>query len=148
LATQKKPRKEIKSFYFEKVIDSDLTNYEDLVESIIVQYPTCYLEVAHVHYYDGVLKTFPEIKSNQELLSIFEKHDKTKMGHMFFAYCDPSEPYEPITEYHCGVHLQPDNNTNQDEENYLVNPEPENEHVGIDKDFEEEPTALNMVLFF
>jgi hypothetical protein len=28
------------------------------------------------------------------------------MVHMFFAYCDPSEPYEPITEYHFDVHLQ------------------------------------------
>jgi hypothetical protein len=48
------------------------------------------------------------------------------------------------------VYLQPNSNTNQDEESYLVNPIPENEHVGIDEEnmyFEEEPTALNMVLF-
>jgi hypothetical protein len=48
------------------------------------------------------------------------------------------------------VDLQPNSNTNQNEESYLVNPIPENEHVGIDEEnmyFEEEPTALNMVLF-
>jgi hypothetical protein len=77
--------KEIKSFYFEKVINSDLTNYEDLVESVIVQYPPRYLEVTHVHYYDDVQKTYPEIKSDQELLSMFEKHDKTKMVDMSFC---------------------------------------------------------------
>uniref|UniRef100_A0ACD5UNB4 Uncharacterized protein n=1 Tax=Avena sativa TaxID=4498 RepID=A0ACD5UNB4_AVESA len=150
LGNPKTARKEIKTFYFEKVIDSDLTNYKDLVESITVQYPPFYLEVTHVHYYDDVLKTFPELKPDQELLSMFEKHNKTKMVDMFFAYCDPSQPYEPITEYHCDVDLQPNSNTNQDEENYLVNPIPENEHVGIDEEnmyFEEEPTTLNMVPF-
>jgi hypothetical protein len=150
LGNPKTARKEIKAFYFEKVIDSDFTNYEDLVDSIIVQYPPRYLEVVHVQYYDDVLKMFPEIKSDQDLLSMFEKHIKTKMVHMFFAYCDPSQPYEPITDYHFDVPLQPNNNTDQDEENYLINPIPENEHVGIDEEnmyFEEEPTALNMVLF-
>jgi hypothetical protein len=152
LGNPKTARKDIKCFYFEKVIDSDLTNYEDLVESITLQYSPRYLEVPHVHYYDDVLKTFPELDSDQELLSIFEKHNKTKKVDMFVAYCDPSQPYEEsyLNEYHTDVDLQPNSNTNQDEESYLVNPIPENEHVGIDEEnmyFEEEPTALNMVLF-
>ncbi|KAM0838132.1 hypothetical protein ACQ4PT_061176 [Festuca glaucescens] len=119
----------------------------DLVESVVVQYPPRYLEVAHVHYYDNVLKTFPQIKSDQELMSMFEKHCKTKMVQMFFAYCDPSEPYDPITEYeHIGI----DEHVGTDEDSYLCNPIPENEHVGIDEEnmyLEKEPTCLNVVLF-
>ncbi|XBJ05788.1 hypothetical protein VPH35_024504 [Triticum aestivum] len=134
LGNPKKARKEPMCFYFEKVIDSDLTNYEDLVESIIVQYQPRYLEVAHVHYYDEVLKTFPEIKSDQELMYMFEKHAKSKM---------------PIIEYYSDVHIQPKNNIDQDDDSYLRNPIPENEHVGIDEEnmyLKEEPKALNMTM--
>uniref|UniRef100_A0A453RM32 Transposase MuDR plant domain-containing protein n=2 Tax=Aegilops tauschii subsp. strangulata TaxID=200361 RepID=A0A453RM32_AEGTS len=149
LGNPKKARKEAMCFYFEKVIDSDLTNYEDLVESIIVQYQPRYLEVAHVHYYDEVLKTFPEIKSDQELMYMFEKHAKSKMVQMFIVYWEPSEPYEPIIEYYSDVHIQPKNNVDQDDDSYLRNPIPENEHVGIDEEniyLKEEPKALNVVL--
>ena len=112
-------------------------------------YSPRYLEVVHVHYYDDVLKAFPEIKSDQDLLSMFEKHYKIKVVHMFFAYSDPSEPYEPINE--CSdVHIQSDNNIEGDEDSYLCNPIPENEHVGIDEEnmyLEKEPIPLDVVLF-
>ena len=49
----KKARKDIRCFCFEKVIDCDLTNYKDLVESIVEQYPPRYLEVAHVIVHGG-----------------------------------------------------------------------------------------------
>lgn len=127
-----------------------MTNYEDLLESIIVEYQPCYLEVAHVHYYDEVLKTFSEIKSDQELMHVFEKHAKAKMVQMFIVYWDPSEPYEPITEYYSDVQIQSNNNAEQDEDSYLRNPIPENEHVGIDEEnmyLKEESKALDAVLF-
>ena len=152
---KKKARKEIKSFFFEMVIDSDLTNYKDLVESIVEKYPPRYLEVAHVQYYDDVLKVFPEVKSDQELMLMFEKFSKTKVVQVFIYHCDPAEPYEPITEYSSDMFTQPeltqpDYNIEQDEDNYLCNPIPENEHVGIDEEnlyLEKEPTPLNVVLF-
>ena len=134
METEKNARKEIKCFCFEKVIDSDLTNYKDLVDSIVEEYPPRYLEVAHVQYYDDVLKIFPEVKSDQELMSMFEKHSKTKVVQMFIAYCYPSEPYEPITEYCSDVHIQGNNNTKEADDSYLCNPIPENEHVGIDEE--------------
>jgi hypothetical protein len=56
LGNLKKARKDARCFNFEKVQDSDLTNYMDLVESIVLQYPPGYLEVAHVQYYDDALK--------------------------------------------------------------------------------------------
>ncbi|KAM0821508.1 hypothetical protein ACQ4PT_072156 [Festuca glaucescens] len=150
LGNPKKARKEIKYFCFEKVIDCDLTNYKDLVEAIVEEYPPRYLEVAHVQYYDDVLKIFPEVNSDQELMSMFEKHSQKKVVEMFIAYCDPAEPYKPITEYYSDVHIQPENNVDQDEDSYLRNPIPENEHVGIDEEntyLEKDHMPLNVVLF-
>lgn len=48
IGTEKR-RKDVKCFSFEMIIDSDLTNYKDLVEEIEDKYPLGYLEVAHVH---------------------------------------------------------------------------------------------------
>ncbi|XBI43220.1 hypothetical protein VPH35_108016 [Triticum aestivum] len=147
LGNPKKARKDIKCLCFDKVIDSDLTNYKDLVESIVEQYSPRYLEVAHVPYYDDFLKIYPEVTSDQELMLMFEKHSKTKVVHMFVAYCDPSEPYEPITEWHSDAHSQP-NNIEQDDDDYLRNPVPEKEHVGVDEEniyLEDEPVPLIMV---
>jgi hypothetical protein len=53
---------------------------------------------------------------------------------MFISYCDPSKPFEPIKECHFDVKMQPTNSDIQDEDNYLCNPLPENEHVGIDEE--------------
>jgi hypothetical protein len=88
LGNPKKARKEIKSFCSEKIIDCDLKNYKDLVESIVKEYPPGYLEVAHVQYYDDVLKIFPEENSDQELMSMFEKHSQKKVVEIFIAYYD------------------------------------------------------------
>jgi hypothetical protein len=70
----KKARKDAKCFSFEKIIDSDLTNYKDLVEEIVEKYPSGYLEVAHVQYYDANLETYQEVKPDQDLMAMFEKH--------------------------------------------------------------------------
>lgn len=59
-----------------KVVDADLTNYMDLIESIVEQYPLGYLEVPHMKYYDAEQKTFLEIRSDQELMLMFGKHKK------------------------------------------------------------------------
>ncbi|OEL23344.1 hypothetical protein BAE44_0015637 [Dichanthelium oligosanthes] len=79
ICNPKKARKDFKSFCFERAIDSDTINFKDLVQSIVDQYPPGYMEVAHIHYYDEVLKTFLKIKTDQELMSVFEKHIKTRL---------------------------------------------------------------------
>jgi hypothetical protein len=56
------------------------------------------LEVAHVQYYDNVLKNFPEVNSDEDLMYMFDMHNKEKVVDMFIIYCDPSETFEPITE--------------------------------------------------
>ena len=134
LVTQK-TRKDDRCFNFEKVLDLDSTNYMDLVKSIVQQYPPGYLEVAHVQHYDDSLKTFPEVKCDQDLMSMFEKHHKTKVVHMFVAYCDPSEMYEPITEWNFDEEEQLNMNTEETkDDSYLRNPLPENEFVGVDEE--------------
>ena len=131
LGNPKKSKKEVRCFSIEKVVDSDLTNIMDLVESIEVQCPPGYLEVAHVQYYDHVMKIFPEVKSDQDLMLMFSKHSKAKVITMFIGYCDASEPYEPITEWDFGENVGVDE---EDDDSYLRNPQPHNEHVGVDEE--------------
>ncbi|RLM75031.1 uncharacterized protein C2845_PM15G03130 [Panicum miliaceum] len=52
------------------------------------------------------MKEFSEVHSEQDLLSMFEKNSKTKVVDMFISYCDPSEPFEPIKEWHSDVQMQ------------------------------------------
>lgn len=61
------------------VLDSDLTNYKDLAESVVEKYLPSYLEVSHVQCYDEVLKTFLEITSNRELITMLKLHCKSKV---------------------------------------------------------------------
>jgi len=107
LGNPKKARKDVICFCFEKVLDSYLTNFQDLVESIVDQYPPGYMEIAHLQYHDHDSKTFPEVKTDQDLMLMFEKHKKTKVVDMFIAYSHPSEPYEPLTHWHYEDQGQP-----------------------------------------
>lgn len=120
-------------------MDSDLTNYNDLVGSVVNKYPLGYMEVVHVQYYDEVLKSFPEITTDQQLMTMFSKHFKSKVIIMFIAYCGPSDVFEPISEWDFDGERQPDNNSEQVntepvEDDYLKNPQPQNEHVGVDEE--------------
>jgi hypothetical protein len=139
---KKKVRKDMICWTFDMVIDSDLTNYMDLVEEIVNKYPPGYLEVAHVQYYDDVMKTFPEVVCDQELMSMFEKHSKTKVVDMFISYCDPSEPFQPFQEWPSGVSKS---NDHEEEHSYLSNPLPKNEHAVFDEEImylEKEPIEV------
>ncbi|XP_014661297.1 uncharacterized protein LOC106804525 [Setaria italica] len=60
---------------------------------------------------------------------------------MFIAYAELSKPYQLITEwqgYASSVPVQPEqckpSSTQPDDESYLQNPLPENEHVGVDEE--------------
>jgi hypothetical protein len=92
-------------------VDLDLTNYNDLVGSMVNKYPLGYMEVVHVQYYDEVLKSFPEITTDQQLMTMFSKHFKSKVIIMFIAYCGPSDVFEPISEWDFDSERQPDNNS-------------------------------------
>ena len=137
LGNRKKCRQDMKCFCFDMVVDSNKINYEDLVESVVEKYPPGYLEVAHIQYYDEGLKSFPEVQIDQELMSMFDKHLKRKVVIMFVVYRGHSDPYEPVTEWDFGVDTQPKDNIDNDdadEDDYLRNPEPQNEYVGVDEE--------------
>ncbi|KAJ1288989.1 hypothetical protein BS78_02G131300 [Paspalum vaginatum] len=118
LCNRKKARKEVRCISIEKVVDSDLTNIKDLVESIKVECPPSYLEVAHIQYYDDVMRTF----------------QKQKVITIFIGYCDASEPYEPITKWEFDDQMQKNKNIEKYDDSYLRNPLPHNEHVGVDEE--------------
>ncbi|KAJ1254809.1 hypothetical protein BS78_K323700, partial [Paspalum vaginatum] len=142
LGNRKKARKDAVCWSIEKIVDSDLINIKDLVESIVLECPLGYLEVGHIQYHDVVMKTFPEVISDQDLMSMFAKHKAIKVVTMFIQYCDTSEPYVPITEWEIDEQMQQDNNTGIDDDDYLRNPLPENEHIGVDDEamyLEDEP---------
>jgi hypothetical protein len=104
----------MKYFRFEMIVDLDLTNYNDLVVGSVVQrYPPDYMEVAHVQYYDKVLKSFPEITIDKQLMTMFNKHSKSKVTIMFIAYCGPFNVFEPMSEWDFDDERQPDNNSEQ-----------------------------------
>ena len=116
------------------VVDSNRTNFKDLVESVVEKYPPGYMEVAHIQYYDEALKTFPEIKSDHELMCMFSKHRKRKVIIMFITYRGCSDPFEPVTKWDLNNDCQPKNNIELDEDAYLRKPKPHNEHVGVDEE--------------
>jgi hypothetical protein len=135
LGNRKTCRKDCKCFCIDMVVDSDRTNFSDFVESVVNKYPPGYMEVPHVQYYDEVLQKFPEIKSDQDMMCMFSKHSKSKVIFIFIVYRDPSDPYEPVTEWDFSDDdSQPTNNIEIHEDDYLKNPAPENEHVGINEE--------------
>ncbi|CAD6262030.1 unnamed protein product [Miscanthus lutarioriparius] len=134
LGNSKTRRKDVKCFSFEMVVDSDRTNFNDSVESVVEKYPPRYMEVPHIQYYDEALKSFPEIKSDQDLMCMFSKHRNSKVIIMFIVYQGPSDPYAPVTKWDFNVDSQPKNNIELDEDDYLRNPAPQNEHVGVDEE--------------
>ena len=110
------------------VVDSEKTNYNDFIQSVVDKYSSGYLEVPHVQYYDDVLRTFSEVKSNQDLLTMFDMHHKKKAVVLFIVYFDPSESFQPISEWNFEGEEQPEKNIELDGDNYLSNPKPLREH--------------------
>jgi hypothetical protein len=82
-----------------------------------------------------VLKTYPVVTTDQELMAMFAKHTEKKVINMFFSYSDPSKLYEPITKW--PEHSQPmheEGSTPVHEDDYLENPYRENEFGSVDEE--------------
>jgi hypothetical protein len=158
----KKRRKEFSCFNITKVVDSDVCNFKDLVEEIVDKYPHGYNEIVHVFYYDNVEKTFPQITTDQELLKMFSKHADSKVVCMTITYTEPTDDVpipkcyadevldipdtpsmacpslvvgsqltEPTSQPTKPCTSKPSIDQDGDDD-YLANPEPHNEHVGVD----------------
>ena len=140
-----------------KVVDSDITNFKDLVDEILDQFPCGYGDVVKLFYFCADSKSNIQIHSDQELMHMFAKHMSSKCCCMSIAYhkpdvdppeiplwdnvdipCTPSmlapSYVEPSKATQTGTATEPDDDMVDAEDTYLKNPEPENEHVGVDEE--------------
>jgi hypothetical protein len=124
---------------FTKVVDADTTNFRDFIKSIVDEFSPHYKEKAIVQYFDDSLQALPEVKTDQDLQLMFDKHVESKVVCIPVVYYDPYEeapqlvtewPLSPLEENR----TQENKQNEEDEENCLGNPLPENEHVGVDEE--------------
>lgn len=156
-------RKEFSCFIITMVVDSDICNFKDFVDEIIEKYPPGYKERVSVAYYDVASKNHLEVKSDQELLAMFAKHADSKTVNMAIAYTLPTEIPEWPTTFECissqpttfectsshplstqstqhtcsqpTIELtSPPSTPQADDDNFLANPEPDNEFVDVDEE--------------
>jgi len=127
-------RKDVKCFSFDMVVDSDRTNFKDLVESVVEKYPLGYMEGAHIQYYDAALKTFPEINSDHELMYMFSKHRKRRVIIMFITYRGSSDPFVLVIKWDFNDNFRTKNTIEIDEGAHFRNPKEHKEHVGVEKE--------------
>jgi hypothetical protein len=112
-----------------------------------------------VQYHDEGLESFPQVENDKQLMDMFEKYNETKVVCIFVLYSDPTEPPPLVTEWldtspekeapdvaavpsqseqnqpfqsQPSSAMQPEQDPN--EENYLANPLPDNEHMGVDEE--------------
>jgi hypothetical protein len=134
-----------------KNVDADRTSLGDLVDEIVDKNPHGYGEIVKVFYFDLDRKVNIEVGTDQDLLALFAKHYVSKCYLMTFAYYRPASgpPYildwdfgsseksvePPFTPSITGPSFaEPSHSThtqNGDDE-ILANPNPMNEHVGVD----------------
>ena len=142
-------------FAFNKVVDSDTTNFKDLVDEIVDQFPCGYGDVVKLFYFCAASKSNIEIHSDHDLMNMFKKHMSSKYCCMSIAYHKPDvdPPKIPLwdnVEMPCtpsmsapsyvesskatqsGTVTEPDYDMVED--NKFMNPEPQNEYVGVDEE--------------
>ncbi|KAJ1253660.1 hypothetical protein BS78_K213600 [Paspalum vaginatum] len=155
IAPNSRSRKNVACLIDTMVVDADICNLKDFVDEIVEKYPPRYNENVTVAYYDHSSAFYMEVKSDQDILEMFAKHVDTKVVDMSIAYTLPSEtPQWPIvssksvdnqcteattsqvTEATSSQPIQPIQPSicQLDDDNYLLNPEPENEFVGVDEE--------------
>jgi hypothetical protein len=139
VGNKKKARQDLGCHTFTKVVDVDTTSFRDFVELIVDEFPPRYKEKAIVQYFDDSLQALSEVKTDQDLQLMFDKHVESNVVCMSVVYYDPSEeapqlvtkwPPSPLEENRTQENKQNEEN----EENYLGNPLPENKHVGVDEE--------------
>jgi hypothetical protein len=137
----------------DKVVDSDVTNFTDLVTEIVDKYPCDYGDVVRLFYFCMESKANIQICSDQDLVQMFAKHKASKCCLLTLAYHSPSnEPIEipdwdfsttvssiepPVTpSVVCARLPEPSQSTQNQphEDEYLANPNPGNEHMGVDEE--------------
>ena len=140
-------------FSLNKVVDAELTNFRDLVCDVIDKYSPNFGDVARLFYFCNDSKLNVEVRSDQDMREMFAKNKASKCCFLTVAYTRPtSEPHIPDWDFspppansveapftpwvHCPSRAEPSNATQTEcaELEYLANPNPSNEHVGVDEE--------------
>jgi hypothetical protein len=146
------PNSRARWFSLNKVVDAELTNFEDLVRDVVDKYPPDFGEVARLFYFCNQSKVNVEVRSDQDMHEMFAKSNESKCCFLTFAYNRPtSEPQIPNWDFsppansveapftpsvHCPSRAEASNASQSEcaEPEYLANPNPSNEHVGVDEE--------------
>jgi hypothetical protein len=62
-----------------KVVDSNTTNFKDFLDDVLKSHPSGYNEVVQVFYYFAPEKQHLEIKTDQDMVAMFNKHADSKV---------------------------------------------------------------------
>lgn len=77
-------------FLHTEVVDSDTTNFKDILDEMLWKYPCSYAEVPKLYYYFVQSKANIEVSSDQDLLKMFQKHASSKTCYMSIPHHHPS----------------------------------------------------------
>ena len=94
-------------FAFNKVVDSDTTNFKDLVDEIVDQFPCGYGDVVKLFYFCAASKSNIEIHSDHDLMNMFKKHMSSKYCCMSIAYHKPDvdPPKIPLWDNYYSIQM-------------------------------------------
>jgi hypothetical protein len=141
-------------FSLNKVVDAELTNFVDLISDVENNYPATYGDVVTLFYFCIERQRNIKLCTDQDLLDMFAKHKDFKCCYLTFAYHNPTtEPpkippwdfssswqsvdntlTQPLTpSLPCPSFAQSSQTLSQAaDDEYLANPNPSFEHVGVD----------------
>ncbi|KAJ1270386.1 hypothetical protein BS78_06G048800 [Paspalum vaginatum] len=126
-----------------KVVDSNTMNFKDLLDEFLETYRCRYGEVPKLFYFCRETMSNIEILSDNDVVEMFAKSSATKICMLTLAYHYPDEKVPAIPLWDSptetvDIPLTPRMTAprpcEEPDDSYLVNPEPKNEHVGVDED--------------
>jgi hypothetical protein len=91
-------RLEFVAYSLTKVVDSNATNFIDFLDDVLKSHPSGYNEVVQVFYYFVPEKQHLEIKIDQDLVAMFNRHVDSKVIHISIAYNSPTRDPAPIPD--------------------------------------------------
>jgi hypothetical protein len=99
IGNPKTHREDCSCYSLSKIVDSDTTNFKDLIDSIVDEFPPGYEELVTVQYHDEGLESFPQVENDKQLMNMFEKYNEIKVVCIFVLYSNPTEPPPLVTEW-------------------------------------------------
>jgi len=136
-----------------KVVDADCPNFTYLVAEVVDKYPHDYGDIVRLFYFCMDSKVNIQVYTDQDLVEMFTKHKASKYCLLIVAYHSPSSEPPVIPDWDSGSTVnsveplftpsiacpslaEPSHatHTQSTEPEYLANPNPMNEHVGVDEE--------------